>query len=258
MLLVTFVGLLLAVTGYMTAWFVVARMSGRTDVVDVAWGLGFVYVSLVAWLIQGRPGGVPLATLIFVAVWGARLAWHIGSRNFAKTEDDHRYQQFRTKWAGKYWQTTYVRIFLLQGVLLLIVCSSAVASILPSAEPVRWLLITGYLLWGFGIGFESVADWQLSRFVRRKKPGEIMQAGLWRYSRHPNYFGEVTVWWGAAVVAIAVGQWWGIVGALLITVLITKVSGVPPLEKHYAGNPEFQKYKRRTSVLIPLPPRPGV
>lgn len=255
LLLITFVALALAVLGYMTAWFVLARWSGRTDVIDIAWGLGFVYVALVAWLLQDRPSGVPLLSLCFVAVWGVRLAWHIGSRNIAKPTDDYRYLEFRKKWGVQYWPQAYVRIFLLQGLLILIIGSSAIASILPADSSVRSLVIAGYMIWGFGIVFETLADWQLRRFVAIKKPGEIMQAGLWRYSRHPNYFGEITAWWGAAIVAVAIGQWWGIIGAAVITLLITKISGIPPIEKHYADNPAFQKYKRQTSALIPLPPR---
>lgn len=252
-LFVTFVGLAIAAVGYITAWFVVARMSNRTDVVDTAWGLGFAYIALVAWLLQGKPTGVPLLTLLFVAVWGVRLAIHIGSRNFRHSEDDYRYQEFRRKWQPKYWATAYLRIFLLQALLLLVICSSAVASIISDKELFSPVIVLGFLIWGIGIVIEAVADWQLRQFVATKKPGQIMQDGLWHYSRHPNYFGEVLGWWGAAVVAIGVGQWWGIIGAAVITVLITKVSGIPPLEKHYVDNPVFREYKKHTSALIPRP-----
>lgn len=255
LLLITLIALFLAAWGYMTAWYVIARLSGRTDVVDTAWGLGFVYVALVAWLLQGRPDGVPLYTLLFVAVWGLRLSGHIGRRNFAKSDDDYRYREFRAKWGSQYWQTAYLRIFLLQAVLLVIIDTTAVASILPGYVWWRPLTVIGYSVWACGIGFEALGDWQLSRFVRTKKPGQIMQSGLWRYSRHPNYFGEIMAWCGAALVAVSIQQWWGIVGAIVIIFLITKISGIPPLERHYADNSAFQKYKQHTSVLIPLPRR---
>jgi len=90
---------------------------------------------------------------------------------------------------------------------------------------------------------------------RPKNSHGIMSHGLWHYSRHPNYFGEVTAWWGAAIVAISVGGWWGAIGALTITLLITKISGIPPLEKHYAGDKNYEGYRKRTSVLIPLRPK---
>jgi steroid 5-alpha reductase family enzyme len=252
-LFVIFLGLLVAVVGYMTAWFVVARMSGRTDVVDTAWGLGFVYIASVAWLLAGSPQGVQRYSFIFVSVWGVRLAAHIARRNFRRPDDDYRYQEFRWKWQPNYWTTAYVRIFLLQGVLLLTIASTAVATIMGNRPTTVWLATVGFIVWASGIIVETVADRQLSRFVATKKPGHIMQGGLWRYSRHPNYFGEITSWWGAAIVAISIQQWWGVIGAGIITLLITKVSGVPPLEKHYADNPAFQDYKKHTSVLIPLP-----
>jgi steroid 5-alpha reductase family enzyme len=253
-LLALFTGLIVATFGYMTAWFVVARLSNRADVVDTAWGLGFVYVAWVAWLIQGKPSGVPLWIVLFVTVWGVRLALHIGTRNIRKPED-HRYVVFRDKWKPKFWQTAYVRIFLLQGVLLLTISSTAVAGIVAKKQGFVPVVILGFIVWVIGIICEAVADYQLRIFVKTKKPGEIMQTGLWRYSRHPNYFGEITAWWGAALVGLSLGQWWAVLGAGVITLLITKVSGVPLLEQHYAENKAFQEYKKHTSILIPLPRR---
>jgi steroid 5-alpha reductase family enzyme len=115
--------------------------------------------------------------------------------------------------------------------------------------------ILGFVIWVVGIAYEAVADYQLRVFIKSKKPGEIMQRGLWRNSRHPNYFGELASWWGAAAVGLSLQQWWAVIGAGVITVLITKISGIPLLEQHYATNPAFQKYKKHTSVLIPLPRR---
>lgn len=246
-----FFGLFIAVLGYMTAWFVIARLARRADVVDTAWGLGFVYVAWLAWLMVGKRGGIPLLTVLFVTVWGLRLAGHIFTRNIAKPED-HRYVAYRKKWGSDFWLNTYIRIFLLQGVLLLTIVSTVIASI-DTNRPGSFVTIIGFAIWGVGIICEAVADYQLRQFVKTKKPGEIMQSGLWRYSRHPNYFGEITAWWGAALVAFGYGQWWAVLGASVITLLITKVSGVPLLERHYADNPEFQKYKKHTSILIPLP-----
>ncbi len=255
-LVILFAALAVAVLVYMSGWFALARLTNRTDVVDTAWGLGFVFVAVLTWLIEGQPGpgGVPLLATIFTTIWGVRLAAHITSRNVKKTED-HRYVVYREKWQLRFWRTAYVRIFLLQGLLLLIIASTAVAGITAKHSSNRPVVVFGFILWAVAIVFEAVADYQLRNFVKTKKPGQIMQTGLWHYSRHPNYFGEVMVWWGAAIVALGVRQWWGIIGALIITLLITKVSGVPPLEKHYADNPAFQKYAKHTSVFVPLPPR---
>jgi steroid 5-alpha reductase family enzyme len=112
-------------------------------------------------------------------------------------------------------------------------------------------------VWVIGFFFESVGDAQLSRFIKDPaNKGKLMQSGLWKYTRHPNYFGEVTQWWGLWIIALSVSYGWlGIIGPLTITTLILKVSGIPLLEKSMEGNPEFQEYKKRTSVFFPLPPK---
>lgn len=255
-LLAIFLTLLLAVWAYMTLWFGLARITQRTDLVDSAWGLGFIYIAWLAWALQDSTFSlIKLMAAAFVSLWGLRLFVHIFSRNVRKKEDDHRYLVYREKWKANYWLTAYVKIFLLQGVLMLAISTTTIAIMTSSHSSLHWLAIVGFAIWGVGIVAEAEADNELSKFVKTKKPGEIMTKGLWRYSRHPNYFGEITSWWGAAIVALSLQQWWGIIGALLITFLITKVSGIPPLEKHYAGNKVFQEYKKHTSVLVPLPRR---
>jgi steroid 5-alpha reductase family enzyme len=244
--------LAVAALGYMTAWFVLARLSNRADLVDTAWGLGFVYLTWLAWRLWDSPTGVPLVIVLFVTIWGVRLAAHIFTRNARKPED-HRYAAYRKKWKDLFWLHTYTRIFLLQGALLFIICSTAVAGIVADEDAFVPLLILGFAVWAGGILYEAVADYQLRVFVKTKKPGQVMQSGLWRYSRHPNYFGELASWWGAALVGLSLQQWWAVIGAAVITLLITKVSGLPLLEKRYAANKEFQKYKQHTSILIPLP-----
>jgi steroid 5-alpha reductase family enzyme len=246
--------LLVAAWIYMTGWFLLARRLQRTDVIDVAWGLGFVVVAWLAWLLEARRADYRLLTAVLITVWGLRLAVHIGLRNRHKSED-HRYVLYRDKWGQAYWRQAYRRIFLLQGVLLLGISSTGVAIMRSQYMAARWLAVLGFAVWLFGIAFEAEADRELQRFVRRKQPGEIMTNGLWRYSRHPNYFGEVTTWWGAGLVAVSAKEWWGILGTIVITALITKISGIPPLEKHYDGNEAFEAYKQQTSVFIPLPPR---
>jgi len=253
-LLDTFLWLALAVWLYMSAWFVVAKVTNRADVVDSAWGLGFIYAAWLAWWVNGRQQDITLLAAAFVSLWGLRLFLHIFTRNVRKSED-YRYVQFRRKWGKLFWPQAYLRIFILQGVLLLLISTTTIA--IMTRHLLAWhpLAIAGFAIWALGIIFEGEADAELRNFVKTKKSGEIMQKGLWRFSRHPNYFGEITTWWGAALVAISVGQYWGVIGALAITFLITKVSGIPPLEKHYASNKAYEKYKRHTSVLIPLPPK---
>jgi len=253
-LLLLLSALLFAVIGYVTAWFVIARLSDRTDVVDTAWGLGFVYIVWLAYAISQEHGGLKLLAAIFVTIWGLRLTAHITTRNVKRSED-YRYVSYREKWKGNYWPTAYGRIFLVQGLLLWAISLSCVAIMVAEVPAWGWLAAIGFIVWGLGIIYETVGDWQLRRFGKTKKPGEIMTTGLWRYSRHPNYFGEIVTWCGAAIVAISYQQYWGIIGAFVISILIIKISGIPPLEKHHAGNKAFQRYAKKTSVLIPLPPK---
>ena len=254
--LVMLLSLFVIVFAYMTLWFEIALKSKRYDVVDSAWGLGFVVIAWAAIAVRGQVHLIGVLSALLVSLWGLRLCYHISRRNWHKSEDK-RYTELRQKWGSKEHIKAFTNVFLLQGILLLLISSPviAIASNVPSQATI--LTIVGFAVWLFGILFEAVADYQLGRFLKQRAAGShaLMQSGLWRFSRHPNYFGEITVWWGAALVAISFEQWWGIAGALLITILITKVSGIPPIEKHYAGNPEFETYKRRTSVLIPLPPR---
>jgi len=253
-LFVMLVALLVAVWVYMTLWFGLARWSDRTDVVDSAWGLGFVYVAWLAFAIGQHHLATQWLTAGFVTIWGVRLFLHLTTRNMKKTED-YRYVAYREKWGKDYWQKAYVRIFMTQAILLWVISLTVVASMASSSVRWSWLAIAGFVVWAFGIIFETVGDWQLRQFMKTRKKGQIMTTGLWRYSRHPNYFGEVAAWCGAGLVAVSLGQWWGLLGSLTITILILKVSGIPPLEKHYEGNQTFEKYKKRTSILFPLPRR---
>ncbi len=245
--------LAVAVLSYMTAWFVLARVVQRTDAVDSAWGLGFVFVAWTAFIATGNHHFTTILAAVFVTVWGVRLCTHITKRNWHK-EEDYRYQAYRKKWGERFWVQAYFRIFLVQGLLLSLI-SLPVIGIMHVGGEINAVAIVGFAVWLFGMTFEAMGDYQLQQFLKTRKKGEIMQRGLWKYSRHPNYFGEITVWWGAAIVAAGYRQWWGVIGALVITILITKVSGIPPLEKHYADNPDYQKYASHTSILVPLPPR---
>ena len=252
--LVFWVALLVIILSYMTLWYGIALSTKRYDVVDSAWGLGFVLITWVSLALQANFGKLQVASAALVSLWGLRLFAHIANRNWRKSEDDHRYQELRKKWGSIERRKLYTNVFLLQGLLIVIVSTPMLALVFTRHQP-NALSIAGWVVWLFGITFEAIADRQLATFIKNRKPGshKIMSSGLWRYSRHPNYFGEITAWWGAAVVAVSVGGWRGIIGALVITFLITKVSGIPPLEKHYDGNKEYAAYRERTSVLVPLP-----
>lgn len=238
----------------MTVWFVVALATKRNDVADIAWGLGFVVASGASLLKTRNFTFIAVLVTGLVFIWGLRLAWHIGQRNIKKSED-YRYKVWRDSWGKWFVLRSYLQIFILQGVLMLLIVSPVILINMYSDNGISPIALVGILLWIFGFMFESVGDKQLKEFIRNpENKGHIMESGLWKYSRHPNYFGEITQWWAIGLVALTVSYaWLGLIGPLVITFLIIKVSGVPLLENKYKDNPDYQAYKLRTSMLIPLP-----
>jgi len=238
--------------GYMSLWFVISVFRRRNDVADVAWGLGFVLLAWTSFFLSDGSGTRGVLVGVLVSVWGLRLAWHIHARNRGKAED-YRYMAWRRQWGRWFYARSYAQVYLLQGALLFLISLPVLIINRSGGGPFRFLNGIGVLVWLFGFLFESVGDAELARFVKDPlNRGKILQSGLWQYTRHPNYFGEVTQWWGIWLVALGVpGGWVGIVGPLTITVLILKVSGIPILERKMAENPDFAEYKRRTSVFLP-------
>ena len=246
------------VAAYMTVWFFVALIKKDNSIADIAWGLGFVLVAVFTFFRRGSLV-LPLLVTALVAVWGLRLAVHIGRRN-RKRGEDPRYAKWRRDWGRAFIWRSFLQVFLLQGFFLLVISSPVVLiNTSRGVSPSRgfpWSL-AGALVWIAGFVFEAVGDAQLARFKRDpSNKGRIMDRGLWRFTRHPNYFGESLMWWGLFVIALQAPYGWATIASpLLITFLLVKVSGVPMLERRYAGNPEFQAYARRTSAFVPRPPR---
>jgi steroid 5-alpha reductase family enzyme len=242
----------------MTGWFIAARIRGRNDIADVAWGLGFILVAVVS-MIAGHVFSLrALLVSTLVLIWGLRLALHIHSRNRGKGEDP-RYRKWREEWGKWFVLRSFLQVFMLQGILLLLVAVPIIFTNTAPATPLGWLDFLGLAVWLYGFCFEAVGDRQLLKFIRNPaNKGTLMTSGLWRYSRHPNYFGEVTLWWGIWLMTLALpGGWLTIIGPLTITFLILKVSGIPMLEKPYEDRADFQEYKLRTSAFFPLPPKGG-
>lgn len=238
----------------MTTWFAAGLALQRNDVMDVAWGLGPVLLSW--WLVvyARSLALVPIAAL--VSLWGVRLSVHIVRRDFAPgTAENPRYAAWRAKWRF-FALRSYLQVYLLQGLFLLLVSAPVIvfASAPAFGDPVLSLL--GGLIFAAGFALETTADNQLAAFLADKDTrGHVMDRGLWAWSRHPNYFGESLVWWGLAVIALAVPLGWlGLVGPVTITVLLVFVSGIPVVERPHAGEPEWEAYKARTSAFLPLPP----
>lgn len=238
---------------YMTVWFSVSYLRKRLDVVDTAWGGGFIIVALASFL--QSPHALSGILLLMVSVWGLRLAYHIGWRNYGK-KNDPRYDELSAKWKPEtFWWRAYISVFLLQGLLVLLISLPVTLAAYETADVLTFTLVMGVVLWAAGLLTEVIADYQLQRFLRtRTDTNSVMQKGLWRYSRHPNYFGEIIVWLGIALVASNAPQGWlGWIGPLVLTYLIVFVSGIPPQEKRKKTDAAYQAYARHTSVLVPLP-----
>lgn len=219
---------------------------------DIAWGIGFILMAWLSWNlnIDFNQKGLLLATLI--TIWGVRLALHIFKRNHGKPED-YRYQVWRQEWGKWFYLRSYGQVYLLQGILLFLIILPVLLVNNKNNQALGYLDILGILVWLAGFFFESIGDKQLSEFIKNPgNKGRLMQSGLWKYTRHPNYFGEVTQWWGIWLVAMGEPiSWFGIIGPLTITFLILKVSGIPMLEKKMKDKPEFAEYARRTNKFFP-------
>ena len=251
-----FLTLLSIVFVYMSLWFLVSLLNKRNDVADVAWGLGFVLMAWTSFLLAGESVGLRgLLVCTLVSVWGIRLAWHIHHRNKGKTED-YRYLAWRKEWGKWFYLRSYLQVYLLQGALLFIIVLPVLLINKSAAAPLGVLDVIGVAVWLFGFYFEAVGDAQLAKFIQNPaNKGKLMQSGLWSYTRHPNYFGEVTQWWGLGIIALAVPNGWvGLIGPVMITYLILKVSGIPMLEKKMELHPDFASYKQRVSVFVPRTP----
>jgi steroid 5-alpha reductase family enzyme len=238
-----------------TVWFAFSVALRRNDIADIAWGAGFILLA-VFLLLAGTPDERDFLLASLVVIWGIRLAVHIHLRNRGRGED-FRYRQWREEWGRTALVRSYFQVFLLQGFILLVIAAPLFVSAVSEGPPLQGWAIAGSVVWAIGLAFEAIGDEQLRRFKKRHgNSGRIMTTGLWGYTRHPNYFGEVVLWWGIFLIALpAENGWWAIMSPLAITFLILRVSGIPMLEKKYEGNPEFEAYRRRTSAFIPMPPR---
>lgn len=247
-----------------SAIFLIAVMSiaykvsldfGRIDIVDVAWGLGFIALAFALLFYTGTITQVDIIITMMVTLWGLRLSLHVANRQRGKPEDP-RYTKLKEKWNHPKIEA-YPRVFLVQALLLLLVAMPILVSANAETATLQWYNWLGVLIWLVGFIFEFVGDFQLAQFLKNSKnKGHVMRSGLWRFTRHPNYFGEITMWWGIFLITLFVPFWYvGIIGPFLITFLILGFSGIPMLEARYEGNKEYEKYQKETSAFFPLPPK---
>lgn len=250
---------LLAVTGMMSAGWVVSVYRRNVTLVDTLWGLGFV---LIAWLTWFRVEGIwgrQLLLVLLTSFWGVRLAGYLGWRNHGKGEDP-RYGMWRRAAGERFWWTSLFKVFLLQALVLWII-SLTIQAGQVSRVPDRLgaMDLIGTLIWSIGFVFETVGDWQLARFkADPANRGRVMDRGLWRYSRHPNYFGESLIWWGLFLIALAdPANWWTVISPVIITLVLLKMTGIPLTEKTtLEKRPGYKDYIARTPAFFPWRPKP--
>lgn len=227
------------------------------SIVDRFWGIAFLVIAVATS--AATDGYEPRAHLVLalVSLWGLRLSLHITVRNLGEPED-YRYQAMRRYWGATFPVVSLVTVFGLQALLAWIV-SLPVQAAIAATTPREFTVLDGLGLtvWTAGFLFESVGDWQLASFkADPNNQGRLMDRGLWRYTRHPNYFGDAVQWWGLWLFAAATGAWWTAVGPAVMTFLLVRVSGVAMLERRLRrSRPEYEDYCRRTSAFVPMPPR---
>lgn len=242
---------LLVIFVFMNLFFLISILLKRNDIADSAWGIGFIVISLFNLFASNHLQQTKIILTTLVVLWGIRLTSYITLRNWNKNED-YRYKEWKEKWGKNILLKSYLQVFLLQGLFMFLV-SLPVTLYNRFDGGVMFYSFIGLLVWVLGFYFETVGDLQMFFFKKDpKNKGKIMDQGLWQYTRHPNYFGEVSMWWGIWILTLGSTYWYiGIIGPLTISYLILKVSGIPMLEKKYEGNKEFEKYKSKTSAFIP-------
>jgi len=243
--------------GLMTLLWVVSLRLKNASIIDIAWGLCFVLIIWISFALtpQGYlPRKVLLRTL--VTIWGLRLTLHIGLRNWGKPED-FRYAAWREAYGAKWWWLSFFQVFLLQGTLIWIISApflTAQTSGFPAIlTPVDWL---GTWVWIIGFLWEAVGDLQLMLFkANPANRGNLLTTGLWKTTRHPNYFGEAVLWWGYYLIALAAGGAWTFFSPILMTFLLIKISGVAMLERTMKTKPGYEEYRQKTSAFLPWFPK---
>lgn len=239
---------------YMTSIFFVAQIKKNNSIVDVAWGIGFIIVTLFTFFYYSACAWQHITITFLIIIWGLRLSGYIGIRNWKKGEDP-RYKAMRDKWKRHIFIKSFFNIFMLQGTILLIIILPVVMINTTNVfVPFSLAALCSIFIWIIGFVCENIGDYQLYRFLQNpKNSGHVMTQGIWRYTRHPNYFGEAAMWWGIWFFACATtpNAVYSIISPLLITYLLRYVSGVPLAEKPFIHNNEYKEYKKRTNAFFP-------
>lgn len=246
----------LIIMGLMTLLWLLSVYLKNASIVDPFWGTGFV---VLAWFYFSQTGGADGRNLLITSlatIWGLRLSLYLLWRNWGKGEDP-RYQQFRQNYGpDRYWWFSFFQVFLLQGVLMLLVSTPLLGAQIRGGG-LNWLDGVATAVFLIGFAFEAGGDFQLARFkANPANKGKLLTSGFWRYTRHPNYFGDSAVWWSFGLFSLAAGSFWPTLGAVLMTVLIIRVSGVALLEKNLKqSKPGYEAYVKNTNAFFPWFPK---
>lgn len=238
-------------------WLISVKLK-NASIIDVFWGLGFV--ELAFFYLYQTDFSSPRSTLltILVAIWGIRLSGYLFFRNYGQPEDP-RYQDFRQKYGPKrYWWVSFFQVFLLQGILMSIVALPLLGTMFNSiTESLTIIDLVLSIIWLIGFAFEAGGDLQLANFKSDpNNKGKVLNTGFWKYTRHPNYFGDTAIWWSFGLFAISSGSYFVVIGSVIMNLLLLKVSGVTLLEKSLKkSKPAYQEYIERTNAFLPWFPR---
>ena len=271
-----FVNSLIATLVFQTIVFVIAVVKKNNGIADIAWGIGFIIISALALYLHlffielfemEHPNFIFLLIITLVCIWGLRLSLYLYIRNRNKPED-WRYAKWRQQWGSNFYVRSFLQVFMLQGILMTIIGYPILMAAAyfghwrngPLPVQTYFFISAGTGVWLIGFFFQAVGDYQL--FVFKKDPankGRVMRYGVWRYTRHPNYFGEAAMWWGIFLLCYISAR--GtldtilmVISPLLITFMLLRVSGVTMLESKYKGNADYENYQKNTSSFIPMPP----
>lgn len=241
----------------MTVLWVISLRRHNVSLVDRAWGPVFVVVGVAYAVTAPSVTGRGVLVLVLVTVWGARLSAYLSWRDRGHGED-WRHRRLRAQWGASTWWRSLLEVFWFQALAAVAVGTPLLAALRTDHQRgLRWLDVVGVAVWAVGVGFETVGDHQLARFRRSGVEGTVLRDGLWRYTRHPNYFGDAVMWWGLGLVGLAAGPWWSLLGPAAMTVVLLRVTGVTVMEPHLRATrgDAYADYVARTSPFVPLPPR---
>lgn len=230
--------------------FVLSIILKDNSIVDIYWGIGFSIIAIHTMILMGNYSIPHIIFLLIIILWSTRISSYILYKRIKRGGEDARYVNFRKSWKFFYTRSI-LQVYLLQGLLMLIISTAIILFMSSQNYILNYFFYVGTIIALFGLIYETVGDLQLSKFISNKNnKGKIMKSGLWKYSRHPNYFGESVFWLGITIIAIPI-SYYALISFLTITILLRFVSGVPMAEKNYEGNKEYEKYKKNTPPMIP-------